>query len=67
MSWQGLGVINPFADDGSLVNLNEYPRLKKYLNDHRELVAKRHVAVRNPATWYRTLDRIYPALATRES
>ena len=63
VKWRGLGIVNPFADSGGLVDLNAYPRLKKYLNQRRDQIAKRHVAQKTPANWYRTIDRIYPALA----
>ena len=63
VQWQGMGVINPFRDDGGLVDLGEYPMLRSYLQGFEEIVRKRNVAVKNPNTWYRTIDRIYPALA----
>ena len=65
VKWRGLGIINPFADGAGLVDLNDYPRLKKYLEKRRDQIAKRHVARKNPANWYRTIDRIYPALAAK--
>jgi hypothetical protein len=65
VEWNGLGVINPFADEGGLVRLEDYPRLKKYLEARKEEIAGRHVAQKAPANWYRTIDRIYPALAAR--
>ena len=61
--WQGLGVVNPFTDAGSLVKLADYPRLKRYLELRRPEIARRHVAQKAPANWYRTIDRITPALA----
>lgn len=63
--WQGFGVVNPFADDGNLVPLEQYPRLRAYLELRRETIARRHVAQKAPAGWYRTIDRITPSLATR--
>ena len=63
VKWRGLGVINPFADDGGLVDLDKYPRLKRYLEARKEEISVRHVAQKAPANWYRTIDRIYPALA----
>lgn len=63
VDWQGAGVINPFEDDGRLVDLAEYPKLASYLWSHREIIAKRHVAQNNPENWYRTIDRITPELA----
>lgn len=62
--WQGMGVINPFAADGKLVDLSQFPRLQKYLEANRDAIAGRHVAKKSPAKWYRTIDRIYPELAT---
>jgi hypothetical protein len=63
VEWQGLGVINPFGDDGRLVNLSEFPRLRSYLKVRRDKISERHVAKKNPANWYRTIDRIYPEIA----
>lgn len=63
VKWRGLGVINPFGDGPGLVNLRDYPRLNRYLEERREQIAARHCAQKIPSTWYRTIDRITPALA----
>jgi hypothetical protein len=60
--WSGNGVLNPFDPSGQLVPLDAFPRFKRYLNAHRDSVANRHVAQRNPDGWYRTIDRIQPGL-----
>ena len=65
VQWRGQGVVNPFADDGSLVDLRDYPRLQRHLDAHREVVMGRHCAQKIPANWYRTIDRITPSLAAR--
>lgn len=65
VKWRGLGIVNPFADAGGLVALDAYPRLKTYLEARRDQIAGRHVAKKAPVNWYRTIDRIYPALADR--
>lgn len=65
VQWRGQGVINPFADGGGLVDLQDYPRLRRYLEARRELIASRHCARKTPTNWYRTIDRITPALAAR--
>ncbi len=62
VEWRGQGVINPFAGDGNLVNLRHYPRLYDYLNARRDVIANRHCALKTPTNWYRTIDRITPAL-----
>lgn len=62
VNWQGLGVVNPFNDDGSLVDLEKYPRLKDYLEVRRETIAARHCAKQKPKSWYRTIDKIDASL-----
>ncbi len=66
VQWKGQGVINPFTDDGLLVNLGKYPRLKRYLEARKEVIAGRHCAQKSPAAWYRTIDRITPAIAREQ-
>lgn len=65
VKWLGQGVINPFAESGGLVDLDEYPRLRRHLEAQRGVIAGRHCAQKAPANWYRTIDRINPALAMR--
>lgn len=65
VKWRGQGVINPFAESGGLVDLDEHPRLRRYLEARREVIAGRHCAQKAPANWYRTIDRITPALTAR--
>ncbi|MGO9019121.1 MAG: Eco57I restriction-modification methylase domain-containing protein [Syntrophobacteraceae bacterium] len=64
--WRGQGVINPFADDGRLVNLRDYPRLRRYLEVREEAIAGRHCAQKAPLNWYRTIDRITPSIAKKQ-
>lgn len=65
VEWCGYGVINPFASSGRLVDLAYYPRLKRYLEARKEEIAARHCARKNPANWYRTIDRIKPSLTKK--
>jgi len=65
VQWRGQGVINPFAEDGGLIDLRDYPRLHRYLEARKEAIAGRHCARKNPANWYRTIDRIFPKLAKK--
>jgi hypothetical protein len=55
-------VINTFADDGSVIDLADYPRLARYLDTHAADIKKRHVAQKNPRGWFRTIDRVYPSI-----
>ena len=66
IEWGGRGVINPFGDNGKLVSLEDYPRLGEYLRTHEDFVRDRHVSRKNPNNWYRTIDRIYPAIVKKE-
>lgn len=66
VAWRGKGIINPFGDDGKLVDLEHFPKLRAYLEERKEQIAGRHVAEKNPRGWYRTIDRIYPELTYRE-
>lgn len=65
VAWRGYGVINPFKEEGGLVSLADYPRLRRYLESRKAEIAARHCAQKMPANWYRTIDRITPSLAAR--
>ncbi|MEZ4448402.1 MAG: Eco57I restriction-modification methylase domain-containing protein [Nannocystaceae bacterium] len=61
LRWRGQGIVNPFEADGSIAALDRYPRFAAYVRAHEARLAARHVARRSGA-WYRTIDRIDPAL-----
>lgn len=63
-TWHGNYLVNPWADDGSLVALERYPHLASYLQQHIE-IRDRHVAKRQPESWYRTIDKVQAGLAGR--
>jgi hypothetical protein len=60
----GRFVINTFAPEGGVVDLDRYPRLRRYLTMHSVDINKRHVAQKNPGSWFRTIDRVYPELVS---
>ena len=62
VNWKGMAVLNPFGDDGKVVNPGDYPRFAAYLEEHRLGILGRNVSRRNPRAWFRTIDRIYPEL-----
>lgn len=66
VQWRGYGVLNPFDEHGAVVDLDEYPKLMKYLKGNEGILRRRYVAKHNPNSWYRTIDRIYPELAARQ-
>lgn len=65
IEWRGLGVINPFGDDGKVADLENYPKLRAYLMQYEDVIKKRHVSQKNSNAWYRTIDRIYPELVAK--
>ncbi len=65
IEWQGKYLLNPFAPNGTLIDLQEYPKASQYLRKHFASLSSRHVAKKNPKNWFRTIDRIYPELHKR--
>lgn len=63
VKWRGLGVVNPFEDNGQLADFTQYPRFAAYMHKHRDTLVKRHCAQKANRSWYRTIDRITPSLA----
>lgn len=55
--WQGNYLVNPWADDGSLVQLADYPNMAAYLSGH-QVLKERFVAKKTPGSWYRTIDKV---------
>ena len=66
VQWGGKGVINPFGNDGKLVRLEDFPKLKRYLQARYPQIVRRHVATKTLQNWYRTIDHIDPRIACRE-
>ncbi|WAS94247.1 Eco57I restriction-modification methylase domain-containing protein [Nannocystis punicea] len=62
IAWRGRGIVNPFEVDGALAEARSYPKFAAYLREHQGALQRRYVARRNPEGWYRTIDRIDPAL-----
>jgi hypothetical protein len=62
--WSGKGIVNPWTDDGKLVDLDKYPRMAAHLGKNRGDLEKRHTARKGgTGRWIRTIDRITPSLA----
>lgn len=62
--WSGTFLVNPWTDEG-LLDLRDYPRLRRYLQRSGGRLRERHVARRRPAHWYRTIDRVDGQLLSR--
>lgn len=50
-------LVNPWSRDG-LVELDQWPKLKKYLDEHEAELKKRHTAKGSVDKWHRTIDRV---------
>lgn len=62
--WQGNYLVNPWADDGSLVRLADYPMMAAYFSKHPE-IRSRHVVKGAQESWYRTIDKVHAKLTDR--
>lgn len=59
--WGGHYLLNPYDNHGRLIDLNDYPKAKDYLGQHKEALLNRHI-VRNKRAWYALIDKIKPDL-----
>ena len=66
LNWSGNHLVNPWDADRALVNLEDWPGLAAYYEQHSDALLKRHVAGKRPQQWYRTIDPVNPTLAARD-
>lgn len=57
LEWSGHYLVDPWSPQG-LVNLAQHPLLSAYYRRHETRLLERNVGKRNPAAWYRTIDRV---------
>jgi adenine-specific DNA-methyltransferase len=62
--WAGRYLVNPW-NANSLAPLDEHPGMAAYLRRHASRLKDRHVATKNPATWWRTIDRVDAVAAAK--
>ena len=62
VDWRGRYLINPWAGKGQLVDLDDYPRLRRHYEAHRGQLQRRYVARKNGSDWYRTIDPVHTDL-----
>lgn len=62
INWSGLFLFNLYNADGTLIELQKYPKAMAFLLQHEVKLKGRHIAKKNPSRWYRTIDRIYTEL-----
>tara|TARA_Y100000590_G_scaffold446052_1_gene579022 strand:+ start:14184 stop:15890 length:1707 start_codon:yes stop_codon:yes gene_type:complete len=66
IDYQGTVLVNPYDKNSKLIDLEKYPKTKRYFEENAELLKKRHVAKKNPAKWYKTIDKVTYELTSRE-
>ena len=42
VAWQGMAVLNPFQDDGKLIELDDYPRFARHIQQHEHAIRARN-------------------------
>ncbi|MGW5851401.1 Eco57I restriction-modification methylase domain-containing protein [Streptomyces sp. NPDC055254] len=63
--WHGTYLVNPWEPSGDLVDLDKYPRLRRFFDEHRERLQKRYIVKQNPERWYKTIDKVDHKLTNR--
>jgi adenine-specific DNA-methyltransferase len=64
-SWSGNYLVNPWAENGALVDLDEYPMLRAHFESNPKL-RERHTAKKNAeASWFRTIDKVTHSLVAK--
>jgi hypothetical protein len=64
-AWTGAYLLDPWGADGKLVNLAKYPRLDRYFMRHSTQLRGRHIAIKQPDRWYKTIDKVDHRLTDR--
>ncbi len=65
VEWSGNYLLNPYAENGEVIDLDAYPRAKKYFEQHKEQLSARHVGKKSPDKWYKTIDKVKADLTAK--
>lgn len=65
INWRGKYLINTYDENG-VINLNKYPNLSSYLHSYKKVLSSRHIAKKDSANWFKTIDRVYKDRAQSE-
>jgi hypothetical protein len=64
INWRKQFVINPYENE-QLCDLEKYPKLKHYFEQHKKVLKQRHTAKVNPEKWFKTIDKIKLEIVTK--
>ncbi|MER6008878.1 Eco57I restriction-modification methylase domain-containing protein [Nonomuraea angiospora] len=65
LTWGGNFLVNPWDEDGQLVDLSRYPRLAAWFHRNRVALSGRYIAKKAPDKWYKTIDKVEHGLTAR--
>ncbi|MCP2353083.1 SAM-dependent methyltransferase [Nonomuraea thailandensis] len=65
LEWSGHYLVNPWSEQGQLVDLSEFPRLRDYFERNADALVGRYIVKKNPGKWYKTIDKIENGLTER--
>jgi len=65
LEWSGTYLVNPWETDGTLVDLERHPRLRRYFEEHENVLRGRNVGKKYPGRWYRTIDKVNHVLTEK--
>jgi hypothetical protein len=65
LTWAGNCLVNPWDENGQLVDLERYPRLGAWFRRNRSALNGRYVAKKAPDKWYKTIDKVEHGLTAR--
>lgn len=65
IDWTQKVLVNPWDSSGKLIDLDQYPKTKKYLETYKDQLVKRHTAKSNPEVrWFKTIDKVTATLTS---
>lgn len=63
--WGGNYLVNPWTEDGKLVDLEKYPRLRAHYEKEPKLRDRHTAKSRGPEQWFRTIDKVAHSLTAK--
>ncbi len=55
--WDNRFFLNPYEKNGTLIDLNKYPKAKRYFDQFKIRLSQRHKAKKDLTKWYGTIDK----------
>ncbi|MCK5155727.1 MAG: Eco57I restriction-modification methylase domain-containing protein [Spirochaetales bacterium] len=57
--WSGQYLINTYSKSGNgLLDIDQFPKLRGYLEAHYDILINRHIAKKNSRNWYKLIDPV---------